>query len=729
MKKQTKAPTNGKSLAAPAASAAVSMPQTGSAFSASTVELARRMRFNPLRMVSPENLAAAHDHFDLGYLWQGALFWDAMIRRDDTLSFVVPQLQNAVAQKPWGVQKRKDADPIEAARHAAALQYFYDNVTAVDAFDKNIRGDRHLLLKQMGLAHAMRYAVHHFVWKPSGKTIEVEGGAPVPALSAEMEYVPLWFFENTSGTLRLLRHGGYGGIGEDCNWEGEWMVTSGEGMMFAAAGCYIFKRLTFQDWTIYNERYGQQKVIGMTTARADSDAGRALTSIVQDFNGDMGIALHECQSTDKPPISLLGPEGTASVDVFERFLDRQDEKMTVMFRGGGQANIASQQNEQGISSQINECEALEMAHCANIASACRTFIDRAVIRYCFGEGVEPLAWFGLPDMDNEDAQQLRDSAGFIADRGGRVDLENVADRLGVPMLDETADEDDVLQPVGAHVVPPSGGTSSPIPPKGGTTDSTANTARLSRLQQLVEEALRTANYDPNEARDADGKWTNGQHAMHKGKPHTIVEADGDDVLIHGWLDGKRKMVKAGELTHPPVVAPKPKREGVNWLTKPFATKKEAEQFAAEKPGTWVEESIVDGKPAGWNVKHAPDHVPAVGHEFHGNQYSTGGVPWTKRQIHSHKMGELLQSAGVHVRDADVYGSQAVITTASREHADKAAMLLNKTGVYKVRGIVETTEDAKVNQGTNLLPTQVKIWRVHAHIPQRRADEAATQHKP
>jgi hypothetical protein len=499
-------PRNGKPAASATPNAALAVPPSVPAFTASTVELARRMRFNPLRMVSPENLAAAHDHFDLGYLWQGALFWDAMIRRDDTLSFVVPQLQNAIAAKPWGVQKKKNADPKEAARHAAALEYFYANVTAVDAFDKNIRGDRHLLLRQMGLAHATRYAVHHFVWKPGkGKMIEVEGAAPVPALTAEMEYVPLWFFENTSGTLRLLKHGGYGGIGEDLDWQGEWMVTSGEGAMFAAAGCYIFKRLTFQDWTIYNERYGQQKVIGMTTARADSEAGRSLTTIVEDFAGDMGIALHECQNTDKPPISLLGPEGTASVDVFERFLDRQDEKMTVMFRGGAQANVASKDNEHGITAQINETEALEIAHCQNIASACRTFIDRAVIRYCFGEDVEPLAWFGLPDMDDEDAEQLRENSGFIADRGGRVDLGNVADRLGVPMADENADEADVLQPVGnaaANGAAETNGEDSP--------QTTANTARLSRLQQLVEEALRTANaphYDPDELRDELGRWS------------------------------------------------------------------------------------------------------------------------------------------------------------------------------------------------------------------------------
>ena len=513
MKKQPKLPRTGKPqpFTGPivTANATAAAPPTAPAFTASTVELARRMRFNPLRMVSPENLAAAHDHFDLGYLWQGALFWDAMIRRDDTLSFVVPQLQNAIAAKPWGVQKRKDADPVEASRHAAALEYFYANVTAVDAFDKNIRGDRHLLLKQMGLAHATRYAVHHFVWKPGkGKMIEVEGAAPVPALTAEMEYVPLWFFENTSGTLRLLRHGGYGGIGEDLDWQGEWMVTSGEGAMFAAAGCYIFKRLTFQDWTIYNERYGQQKVIGMTTARADSDAGRALTHIVEEFNRDMGIALHECQSTDKPPISMLGPEGTASVEVFERFLDRQDEKMTVMFRGGAQANVASKDNEHGITAQINETEALEIAHCQNIASACRTFIDRAVIRYCFGEDVEPLAWFGLPDMDTEDAQQLRDSAGFIADRlppdgDQHVDGMAIADRLGVPLTDV---KEDALQPIVKAAAQSANGLANK-PPSNEDTKRTANTARLSRLQQLVEDALRTANGPADEARDEHGRWT------------------------------------------------------------------------------------------------------------------------------------------------------------------------------------------------------------------------------
>lgn len=456
-------------------------PRSGPVFDAASIELQRRMRFNPLRALDPQNLSVALDHFDLGILRQAALLWEAMIKRDDTLSFVVPQMENAIASKPWGVFKRKNADPKEAARHAAALEYFYSNVTAVDAFDRNVRGDRQLLLKQMSASYAMRYAVHHFVWKPEpGKMVEVEDAEPVPALTAEMEHVPLWFFENVSGTLRFLPFGGFGLHGQDLDWDGEWMVTSGTGMMFAASICYVFKRLTFQDWTIFNERYAQQKVLGMTNAQKDSEPGRNMAEMVANFNSDQGMVLYEFQAGQEPPIQLVGPEGTVSVDLFERFLDRQDRKITVMFRGSDLRNMSREKETVGVSAQNKETEALENAHCAQIASACRTFIDRAVIKYCFGEGVEPLAYFGLPEMEQEDTRELRESAGFLADRGVLVEADTVAERLGITL---TENPDDALQPSTA-------GRTDSEEPDGLNSSRTENARRLSRLRQLVEEALR-----------------------------------------------------------------------------------------------------------------------------------------------------------------------------------------------------------------------------------------------
>ncbi len=459
------------------------------AFTAEEVALQRRMRFNPLRMVSPEMLSMALDQFDIGILRHAAILWDAMARRDDTLSFVIPQLENSIAGKPWGVFKKKNADPVEAARHAAALEYFYGNVKAVNAFDRNERGDLHLLLKQMSTAFGFRYAVHHFVWKAEpGKMIKVEGGgADVPALTAELEFVPLWYFENTTGTLRFLPFGGFGATGKEMDFNGEWMCTTGPGMMFGASICYIFKRLAFQDWTIFNERYAQQKVVGQTPDGKDSVQGKWMSEMVANFNGDQGIVLYNSQPGDKPPISLIGPEGTVTVDLFERFLDRQDRKTTVMFRGSDLRNMSREKDVTGVSAQTDETESMELAHCANIASSCRAFIDCTVIRYCFGEGVEPLAYFGLPDMDEEDAQQLRESAGFLADRGVLVEADTVAERLGVTV---TEDPEKALQSSGGGVAD----TEEDDEKKGkkGKKDGPRSTenSKAARLERLVVAALR-----------------------------------------------------------------------------------------------------------------------------------------------------------------------------------------------------------------------------------------------
>lgn len=461
------------------ANATPTPPARPPVFDADSIQLQRRMRFNPLRMLDPENLGQILDQFDIGILNLGARLWDAMCRRDDTLSFLKAQLEDSIASKPWGVFMQKDADPNEAARHKAALDYFYAHLTATDAFDRNVRGGKNLLIRQMMTSASFMYAVHHLMWqRVPGASVETEGVGAVPALTATLEHVPLMYFENTSGTLRFLPMGGYGIQGQELDWEGEWLCTTGQGIMFAASICYTFKRLTFQDWTIFNERYAQAKVIGMTSAQRDSPAGQAMAEIIANFNSDQGIALYETQAGDKPPISLLGPEGTVSVDLFERFLERQDRKMTVMYRGSDLANMSRGKDVTGVSAQTMETVRLEMAHCQRIADAMRQ-LDRMVIRFCFGEGIEPLANFGLPDMDDEDAQQLRESAGFLADRGAQVDLEDVAERLGVTL---TENEEDALQAASK--------ATAAEPPPGRDKLNTANAAGLKRLQELVEEALK-----------------------------------------------------------------------------------------------------------------------------------------------------------------------------------------------------------------------------------------------
>ena len=426
-------------------------PANAPIFSGQALEMIRRMRVNPLPMLNPFNLGIWLDQFDYGSLRMAALLWEAMANRDDTLVTVKAQLENSVASKDWGVFTLADAEPKEAARHKAALEYFYNHLRATDAYDRNERGGLEKFIEQMMRAESYRYAVHHFVWKPMPhKMIEIEGGAPVPAITAEMEYVPLWFFENTTGRLRFLKDGGFGTEGEEVSFDnGQWMCTTGRGLMFAASICYTFKRLTFQDWTIFNERYAQNKVVGTTPAATGSPQAVAMRTLIEAFNQDLPILLTEFQGEpDKLPISLLGPTGSVTVDIFEKFIERQDRKLAAMYRGNDLSTMSrGDRGEQpiGASLQGDEGDAMERGACRRIAGVCQESIDKFVIAYCFGEGVEPLAYFGLPDLEREDTADLRESAGFLADRGARVVLSDIAERLGVQLATNEGD-DDILQP-------------------------------------------------------------------------------------------------------------------------------------------------------------------------------------------------------------------------------------------------------------------------------------------
>ncbi len=124
--------------------------------------------------------------------------------------------------------------------------------------------------------------------------------------------------------------------------------------------------------------------------------------------------------TDKLPIQLLGPEGTTSVEIFEKFLNRQDSKMTVMYRGSDLSMMSrggAGEKPIGASLQGDETERMETACCRMIQSTANHFLDRQVIRYCFGEGVEPLAYFGLPDINRDDHGADQGERGFP--RGSR----------------------------------------------------------------------------------------------------------------------------------------------------------------------------------------------------------------------------------------------------------------------------------------------------------------------
>jgi hypothetical protein len=71
----------------------------------------------------------------------------------------------------------------------------------------------------------------------------------------------------------------------------------------------------------------------------------------------------------------------------------------------------------------------------------------------------------------------------------------------------------------------------------------------------------------------------------------------------------------------------------------------------------------------------------------------------------------LEKSGIPSREIEVYGSQIVITSACRDTAEKWGALLS--GFSKVRGILESIDEAKIQKGSCMNRTYIKVWRTFA----------------
>ncbi len=63
------------------------------------IQMSIRLRFNPIRGLTPELLAQYLDSFRLGFFRNAALTWDAMERRDSLLQTVAPKRKKSVARR------------------------------------------------------------------------------------------------------------------------------------------------------------------------------------------------------------------------------------------------------------------------------------------------------------------------------------------------------------------------------------------------------------------------------------------------------------------------------------------------------------------------------------------------------------------------------------------------------------------------------------------------------
>jgi phage gp29-like protein len=396
------------------ARAAKPPPKTGTLLTADVVQLALRSRFNPLRGLTPQLLSVHLDNFMLGFVAYAALVWDQIEKRDDVLRNVASKRKKALAR--YKRQSFQHEDSPDAQAHAQALDDFYDHITVVNALDENERGGFPLLVRQMMDAVGKYYAVHEIVWQPG------------ELLTAELRFVPLWFFENRSGRLQFLKLPLGGANGEPLE-EGGWMITKGDGIMEACSIAYIFKSMPLKDWVAYSDKYGTPGVLGKTNAAKGSEAGDALKAAVAAFGQNWSGVVYGADGTIKEPISLITASGEGALP-FPPLVERMDRAMASLWRGSDLSTLSA--DNKGASVQQDESDILLEDDAAMISETLQLYIDRWVIWQKFG--VRPLAYsrIVIPQSSNVDLDLKIDE--LLLKAGARLGERERLEYYGRPLI-------------------------------------------------------------------------------------------------------------------------------------------------------------------------------------------------------------------------------------------------------------------------------------------------------
>jgi len=424
-------------------------PKQDSTITADRIVVARRARYNPLRTLTPDSLTTHLEAFRMGYLWQAALDWDAMRRRDLILCAACLKREKAISRHGYEIVPDDNSD--EAKRHVAVLKYFYANLSATDALDENISGGYSMLIRQMMRSVGFQHQVHEIIWKPIPNAVKVmeqtqqEDGSfvekeveTIDGFQAEFRAVPLWFFECITGRLRYLRQFGelYGQPME----KGGWMVTSGDmALLEPSSVAYMFKNLTLKDWLSLSERWGDPKVIGIVDGKPDSPQWQAMSDAIHNISQEYAAVVSKGGEIKNLEGSTTA--ANAGEDLYAKLVDQMDRYITTLWRGGDLSTISHQGGGegQGASLQGPEADILEVDDCDFIEEVLHQQVDHWVIRYTFGEEVQPKARIVIarPEKKSTDVDLKVDT--FLTQGGAKQKNKDLAERYDRQVINPSED--------------------------------------------------------------------------------------------------------------------------------------------------------------------------------------------------------------------------------------------------------------------------------------------------
>ena len=356
---------------------------TESLINPAAIYLYRQARFQPISQLNPESLSWQLSEWNVGTMRRFSLTMDAIENRDAVIKSVTGKLKQSLSRRSIDIVKVEgcDDDDVEADSHAKALKDFYNNVECTNAVDRNLRGGVSTLILQMMDAALKKYACHEIVWKPS---------ADGQSLSATFVFVPLWFFENRTGSLRFCGNFAWDGIPLK---DGNWCITVGDGIMEAITVAWMYKTISLRDWLIYSEKHGMPGIVGKTVFQAGSAGWTAVEEAVKAVASDFSAVIGAQDSIEAVQFGQTGQLP------YPPLVEYMDKAISALARGADlstmSAGSGSQGAGQGASLQGDEADLIEQHYGQMITETLNHYVDINVLKWHFGEGVVPKAYSKL----------------------------------------------------------------------------------------------------------------------------------------------------------------------------------------------------------------------------------------------------------------------------------------------------------------------------------------------
>ena len=424
--------------------------------SASRIALEKSVRTNPLRSFEPQRLAAALENFERGYLSAAAQLFDEIKKRDDIVCATVEKRKKSVARLSWSIVAQ-GSDEAVSREHTRILEDFYNSVEVSSVLVPDKRGGMAMLFELALTALESQYSVFEIVWKPS-----------ISGIRARFNFVPLWFFEATTGFLRF-KQSSLDTYGEEM-MPGEWLIAANSiALMEPTSHAYLLKRLALGDWSLFSERFGSATPAYTTKAQRGTAEWEQAEEIVAGLVNGAGFVMSEGEKFELLQASAQGLPMPGLVD-------RLDRAITAVWCGSDLATLSSKDGA-GASLQAESQELLEDSDCRLIEESLEHYVSRFVLRYHYGREVEPGAYLQIARTNRSDKLRDLEIVERAAKLGCRIAKSDLYELCALPIPASGAELVDVPQD-GAALAPDS---SLPLANEGEPADL-ADIARLAEAR-------------------------------------------------------------------------------------------------------------------------------------------------------------------------------------------------------------------------------------------------------